>query len=53
MNKELGTADNVKDRKNAKFIKKGLTYLLQHLKSLSSVPPNGLVLFSGHEWCWF
>jgi peptide subunit release factor 1 (eRF1) len=47
---ELGTADCVKDRKNAKYIKKGLTYALGYLKTLKVLPPNGLALFSGENW---
>jgi peptide subunit release factor 1 (eRF1) len=50
LQREYNTADNIKDRKNAKYVKKALTYAVTYLKALKTLPPTGLVLFSGEDW---
>lgn len=46
---ELTTADNIKDRHNRSAVKTALKDAIQHLRSLRSLPANGLAVYSG---CW-
>lgn len=49
---ELATADNIKDRKNSKHVKKALTFAIQSLKTIKQIPARGLALFSGLNWSY-
>jgi peptide subunit release factor 1 (eRF1) len=50
LKQEQQSADNIKDRKNSKYVKKALTYAITYLQSLKQTPPTGVVLFSGEQW---
>jgi peptide subunit release factor 1 (eRF1) len=44
---ELKTANNIKSRANRHSVVESIKHLNYYLKSLKSIPENGLALFSG------
>ena len=48
LSEEQGTASNIKSAITRKNVQSALEKMIQHLKSLPSVPANGLAVFSGN-----